>query len=488
MKFFSSAASADDSVKVSESVGALPTDTQGVASHDDADLSHNLRSWHVFMIAMGGAIGAGLYIGSAKSIHESGPSALISYGVAGLILVLVCLSLGELSTTWPGKGALSWFGSLAFGRVFGSAVGFNYWWFWIVIICAESSALGDIVARYLPVSPWEPTAAVLVLVFLLNFFPTKVYGNVEFCLAVVKVVTIFAFLGVGVTAIVCGLPHQPPVGLHNMYDDGFFAGGIKGLCIAFLLACTSYSGAESVSLVARESDDPAGNMKKSIRSIIIRISVIYMGSLAVVIALVPYRVINPFLGSFGAGLDALGCPHGQNIVDAIVFVALVSCLNTGMFSASRLLYSMGAAGDAPRWLAKLNSYKLPVRAVVCSFAMGALAVIGQYVVGKRFFVYVMESAGSTMLLTYLIILVVQLKLHPQALRRGLVSPVRVWGYPWLSSLAVIVITGILGWLLTLPLERIPVLVSGGMLLVCTVVSWVRNHHHNAHIDELLSEA
>ncbi|MCV7073387.1 amino acid permease [Mycolicibacterium rufum] len=394
------------------------------------------------MISIAGIIGAGLFVGSANAIAEAGPAVLISYMLAGTLVVLVMRMLGEMATANPDTGSFSVYADRALGGWAGFSIGWLYWWFWVLVIPVEATAAANILTDLVGGAQWIWALAVTLLLTITNLASVGNYGEFEFWFALIKVVAIIAFIGVGVAAIAGVLPDSQVSGIHHLWEpDGFMPNGFGAVIAGMLITMFSFMGTEIVTIAAAESPDPQHGISKAVRTVIWRISLFYIGSIFVIVALMPYDSLSN--GSYQSTLQAIGIPGSKIIMDIVILTAVASCLNSALYTASRMLFSLSERHDAPRAVRKIARNGAPWVAVLASTAVGFLAVIGNYLLPEKIFGYLLATSGAVALFVYLAIAASQFVLGRRMRAEGERPPVRMWLFPHLTIVVMVAIVAIL---------------------------------------------
>ncbi|MEV7033187.1 amino acid permease [Streptomyces sp. NPDC093272] len=417
-------------------------------------LHAGLKNRHLSMIAIGGVIGAGLFVGSSSGIATAGPGILLSYALVGTLVVLVMRMLGEMSAANPTSGSFSAHADRALGRWAGFSIGWLYWFFWVVVLAVEATAGAKILEGWIPAVPqWGWALIVMVVLTATNLVSVGSYGEFEFWFAGIKVVAIGAFIVVGLLAVFGVLPgvHTDKASFANLTDHGgFLPHGPGAILTGVLLVVFSFMGSEIATLAAGESENPQRAVTKSTNSIIWRIGVFYLGSILIVIALLPWN--DPSIkekGSYVAALDSLGIAHAGQIMNVIVLTSVLSCLNSGLYTASRMAFSLGQRGDAPKAFARTTSRGVPMTAIVSSVVFGFVAVFFNYRFPDSVFLFLVNSSGAVALFVWLVICFSQLRMRkiiqaeaPEKL------VVKMWLYPYLTWATAGLIVFVLGYMLT----------------------------------------
>lgn len=313
----------------------------------NASLAPGLKQRHVTMLSIAGVIGAGLFVGSGHAIAAAGPAALLAYLIAGTLVVLVMRMLGEMAVASPDTGSFSTYADRSIGRWAGFTIGWLYWWFWVLVIPLEAIAAAAILNAWFPaIDTWIFALAVTFLLTVTNLFSVARYGEFEFWFALLKVIAIIAFIVLGAVAIVGGLPEREVSGLSSLMAShgGFVPNGYGAVLGALLTTMFSFMGTEIVTIAAAESKDPAKQITRATNSVIWRIGLFYLVSIFIVISIVPWN--DPLLiqvGSYQRALELLDIPHAKLIVDLVVLVAVASCLNSAIYTSSRMVFSWPSA-------------------------------------------------------------------------------------------------------------------------------------------------
>lgn len=418
-----------------------------VGAHTDSkDLGAGLKVRHLTMMGLGSAIGAGLFLGTGVGIQAAGPGVLASYLIAGVIVVLVMQMLGEMAAARPASGAFSTYAEMAFGPWAGFVLGWLYWFMLIMVLGAEITGAGAIMGAWWGVPGWIPGLVCVVFFAVVNLAKVKGFGEFEFWFAFIKVAVIIAFLVIGVLLIFGLLPGTSFVGAQNIAESGFLPNGPAGIAAGLLAVAFAFGGIEIVTIAAAESEDPKRSIAAAVRSIIVRILVFYLGCVLVIIFLLPYEQIqgadSAAQSPFTLVLQQANIPGIVGLMEVVIVLALLSAFNAQIYATSRLVYSMSQRGEAPRFLTAINSQQVPYRAVIMSMVFAFLSVFVQVVFeGGTVLVFLLNAVGGCLLVIWLVIALSEIKLRPAMERSGELG-FRMWGYPWLSWLAVLLIIGL----------------------------------------------
>src|ERR1700733_15308102 len=347
---------------------------QPAAQAAENALSRSLRPRHVAMITIGGIIGAGLFVGSSVAIVAAGPAIIVSYVLTGLLVLLIMRMLGEMAVDMPQVRSFTEFTRAALGNWAGFSVGWLYWYFWVVVIPVGAIAGAGIIQGWLPLPLWQIGAALMLLMTCVNLMSARAYGEFEFWFSSIKVAAIPSFIIV-VGAHACGYRSASGPTFSTLVDYGGFAPrGPFAVLAAVTTVIWSMMGAEVVTIAAAESPEPARAVAKMTSSIIGRIVIFYIGSVFVILCALPWNKVVPGQSPFTAALDQVHVPYASDIMAAVILIAVLSCLNSSFYIASRVLFVLASRGDAPRWLVHTNKRHVPARAVWLASVLGMAGV------------------------------------------------------------------------------------------------------------------
>ncbi|TFB54197.1 amino acid permease [Cryobacterium tagatosivorans] len=435
-------------------------------------LAKSLKPRHLSMIAIAGVIGAGLFIGSGAAIREAGPGILLAYAAAGFIVILVMRMLGEMAAANPATGSFSTYADRALGRWAGFSIGWLYAWFWIIVLGIEATAGAAIVHRWIPgVDQWVWALVLMVLLTLTNVVSVKSFGEFEFWFASIKVAAIIVFLLLGVAAILGFMPGVDAPGLSNLTGHGgFFPNGSGAVLGGVLVVVFSFFGAEIATIAAGESAHPVDAVKKAVRSTVWRILIFYIGSIAIVVTLLPWDSASVAKSPYVAVIELFGIPGAGTIMDVIVLTSVLSCLNSGLYTASRMLFTLSARGDAPRGWSKISRRGVPRSAVLASTIVGFVTVGLNYIAPDTVFLFLVNTSGAIALFVWLVIATSQLVLRRRMDKAEVEKlSLRMWAFPYLTWFAIASIVALLVGMMVLEKTRESLLLS--LLLAVVVVGF-----------------
>ncbi len=409
------------------------------------ELTRALLPRHVTMITIGGIIGAGLFVGSSVALAATGPAVIVSYALTGLLFMQVMRCLGEMAVARPEIRSFTDFPRAALGPWAGFVVGWLYWYFWIIVIPVEAIAGAVILHQWLPQVPSIVIGTTLVIAMTsVNLMSTRSYGEFEFWFSSIKVAAICVFIA-GCLAFVMGLFGERMSTIQMWSENG---GAIpRGPLTIISTVPTiffSMTGAEISTIAAAESPDPARAVARMVSAVVWRILLFYLGSLSLIVCIIPWSQIHPGHSPFVMALEAMHVPHASTIMAAIILTAVLSCLNSSFYVASRVLFVLAAHGDAPRGLVKLNSRSVPGMSVLISTAAGLSGIIAQQFAPSVVFAFLVNASGALIVFIYLIICVSQVRARRELERAGRPCPEpRTWLFPWSSYAAIAGMTVVL---------------------------------------------
>ncbi|MEV4437291.1 amino acid permease [Streptomyces sp. NPDC049585] len=439
-------------------------------------LANGLKQRHLSMIALGGVIGAGLFVGSGAGIAAAGPSIVLAYAVSGLLVMFVMRMLGEMSAANPASGSFSVHADRALGPWAGFTAGWMFWTLLVVGVAVEAIGAAHILQGWFPGTPsWLWVLGLMALFCGTNLAAVSRFGELEFWFAALKIGAIAVFLVLGALAIWGLLPGTASPGTtHLLHDGGFMPHGAGGLLAGLLASVVAYGGLETVTIAAAESEDPRRGVARAVRTTMWRIGIVYVGSMLVIVTLVPWhsKAVTED-GPYAAVLEQLGVPAGGQIMNVVVLIALLSAMNANIYGSSRMAYSLVARGQGPAALGKATG-GVPRRAVLASSAFGFFAVLLSYWWPTTVFAWLLNMVGAVVLVVWGFIAASQLRLRRQLEREAperLV--VRMWGFPYLTWVTLVGVAGVLV-LMTLEADtRVQLYFTGGLALALAVTGRLR---------------
>lgn len=348
-------------------------------------LKRGLKSRHIQLIALGGAIGTGLFLGVAQTIKMTGPSVLLGYAIGGMIAFLIMRQLGEMVVDEPVAGSFSYFANKYCGHLAGFVTGWNYWVLYVLVSMAELSAVGIYVQYWWPGIPtWVSALAFFAVINAISLFNVKAFGEMEFWFALIKVVAVVGMIVFGLWLLLSG-GAGPQASVSNLWRDGFFPGGLGGLVMAIPMLMFSFGGLELIGITAAEADDPSHSIPRATNQAIYRILIFYIGALGVLLSLYPWQKVAAGGSPFVLIFHALNSDLVANLLNIVVLTAAMSVYNSGVYSNSRMLYGLAAQGNAPRALLRVNRRGVPVLALgVSALVTGICVCLNYFMPGEAF--------------------------------------------------------------------------------------------------------
>ncbi len=411
---------------------------------EQGNLKHGLSNRHIQLIALGGAIGTGLFLGISQSIKLAGPSVILGYAIAGLIAFLMMRQLGEMVVQEPVSGSFSHFAYKYWGSFAGFMSGWNYWVLNILVCMAELSAIGLYIQYWWPEIPtWASALVFFLLINGINLLHVKLFGEMEFWFSIVKILAILAMIGFGSYLLATGTA-GPQASISNLWAlGGFFPFGVKGLVMAMAVIIFAFGGIELFGITAAEARDPDKTLPKAVNQIIYRILIFYIATLFVLFALFPWNQMaeggSPFVMVF-ASLDSQGVATMLNFV---ILTAAVSVYNGTSYCSSRMLLGLAQQGNAPKFLKKINKNGIPTNAVLVSAFVTVLCVILNYIFPEKAFGLLMMLVVAAIVINWIVISWTHLKFRKVMLAQGETTKFPSIAYPFSNYLCIVFMLGIL---------------------------------------------
>ncbi|MBP2848443.1 amino acid permease [Dickeya oryzae] len=432
----------------------------------DGTLQRGLKNRHIQLIALGGAVGTGLFLGIAQTIKMAGPSVLLGYAIGGLIAFFIMRQLGEMVVEEPVAGSFSHFAYKYWGNFAGFASGWNYWVLYVLVAMAELSAVGIYVQYWWPDIPtWVSAAVFFVVINAINLANVKMYGELEFWFAIIKVVAIVGMILFGGWLLLSG-HGGPDASITNLWaQGGFFPNGISGLVMAMAVIMFSFGGLELVGITAAEADKPEESIPRATNQVIYRILIFYVGSLTVLLSLYPWGKVveggSPFVMIF----HALNSELVANILNIVVLTAALSVYNSCVYCNSRMLYGLAKQGNGPQSLLKVDRRGVPVVAIGVSALATALCVLINYVLPGKAFELLMALVVSALVINWAMISLAHLKFRATKDREGVQTRFKALWFPFGNYLCLAFMVGILVIMSLTPGIQISVLLIPVWLIV-----------------------
>jgi len=408
------------------------------------ELKRGLKSRHIQLIALGGAIGTGLFLGIAHTIKMAGPSVLLGYAIAGFIAFLIMRQLGEMVVDEPVAGSFSYFADKYCGNLAGFMSGWNYWVLYILVSMAELTAVGIYVQYWWPGVPtWASALAFFLLINSISLANVRAFGEMEFWFAIVKVVAVVGMIIFGAYLLASGSA-GPEATVANLWQHGgFFPNGVSGLVMAMAVIMFSYGGLELIGITAAEASNPSETIPKATNQAIYRILIFYVGALGVLLSLYPWQKVagggSPFVMIF----HALDSSFVANALNVVVLTAALSVYNSGVYCNSRMLFGLAKQGNAPKALLAVNERGVPLAALGVSALATGICVIVNYLMPGQAFEMLMGLVVSALIINWGMISWIHLRFRAHKRAEGKTTAFRSWGYPLTNYLCLAFLAGIL---------------------------------------------
>ncbi|QCH27762.1 D-serine/D-alanine/glycine transporter [Clostridium tyrobutyricum] len=413
---------------------------------ENQNLSRGLKNRHVQLLAIGGAIGTGLFLGSGRSIHLAGPSILFAYAITGLICFLIMRALGELLLSNLNYHSFVEFVHDYLGNGAAFITGWTYWFCWISLAMADLTASGLYMQYWFPGVPqWLPSLIFLVVLLGMNLTAVKLFGEMEFWFALIKIVAILLLIIVGVFMIIKGFSTNAGASsFANLWKHGgWFPNGSGGFILSFQMVVFAFTGIELVGLTAGETENPKHVIPRAINNIPIRIIIFYIGALIVIMSIYPWNSINPAKSPFVEVFAAVGIVAAASIINFVVLTSAASACNSGIFSTSRMVYSLAKENNAPKSMKKLTSHKVPSNALIFSAVVILISVILSYIMPEGVFVLITSISTFCFIFIWAIIVICHLKYRKANPELAAKSKFKMPFYPISSYIILIFIVFVL---------------------------------------------
>jgi len=399
-----------------------------VAQHE---LKRELKNRHVQLIAIGGTIGTGLFLGSGKAISLAGPSIILAYLIVGIATFFVMRALGELLLSNAGYQSFTDFAVDYIGPWAGFVTGWTYWFCWIMTAMADIIAVGMYVQYWFDIPQWVPALICLIILLGLNLLTVKLFGELEFWFAIIKVITILALIVIGVVLLVIGFKTDAgTVSVQNLWQHGgFFPNGISGFLFSFQMVVFAFVGVELVGVSAAETADPKKNIPSAINKIPLRILFFYVGALIVLLSINPWNQLNADTSPFVKTFTLVGIPVAAGIINFVVLTSAASASNSGLFSTSRIMYNLGRQNGGRGMLAKLNKNAVPSNALLISTVIVSVGTLLSKLIPEQAFGIVTTISAICFIWVWSIILISHIRykktrpdLHQKSIFKAPLTP------------------------------------------------------------------
>ncbi|BCU56616.1 phenylalanine transporter [Enterobacter kobei] len=425
-----------------------------VAPENGPTLQRGLKNRHIQLIALGGAIGTGLFLGIGPAIQMAGPAVLLGYALAGIIAFLIMRQLGEMVVEEPVSGSFSHFAYKYWGPFAGFLSGWNYWVMFVLVGMAELTAAGIYMQFWLPDVPtWVWAATFFILINAVNLVNVRLYGEMEFWFALIKVLAIIAMIGFGLWLLFSDTGGER-AGIENLWQHGgFMATGWHGLILSLAVIMFSFGGLELIGITAAEASSPETTIPKAVNQVVYRILLFYIGSLVVLLALYPWVDVKANSSPFVMIFHEMDSNIVASALNFIILVASLSVFNSGVYSNSRMLFGLSVQGNAPAFLTRVNKRGVPVNSLFLSAAITSLVILVNYLLPQEAFGLLMALVVATLLLNWMMICLAHLKFRAAMRRKGRDTQFKALFYPASNYLCIAFLLMILGLMCTMESMR-----------------------------------
>ena len=417
-----------------------------MSEKQSAHMQRGLKNRHLQMIALGGAIGTGLFYGSASTIQLAGPAVMLAYLLGGIIIYFVMRMLGEMAVHEPVSGSFSYYATKYWGKFPGFLAGWNYWFDYIIVSMAELTAVGIYMNFWFPDLPqWISAFVCLVVITLVNLVNVGAYGEAEFWMAIIKIVAISLMIVLGLFLIVTN-PAGFPANISNLWSyGGFLPHGVWGLMLSLTVVMFSFGGIELIGITAGEAEDPDHSIPKAINQVIWRILIFYVGTMAVLMALWPWNEVGTEASPFVQIFANIGIPAAAHILNFVVLTAAISVYNSAIYSNSRMLYGLASESNAPGPLSYLSRRGVPVTGILVSSGITLIVVALNYLFPGHVFMYLIAIATCAACISWTVITVTHLKFRREMKHQGVPAKFASPFFPWINYVCLIFLAGV--WLM-----------------------------------------
>ncbi|WP_312390323.1 amino acid permease [Pseudomonas sp.] len=468
------------------------------SEHNDAQASSgpafnkDMQTRHIVMLALGGVIGTGLFLTSGYTVNQAGPlGAVIAYMIGAVMVYLVMVCLGELAVQMPETGSFSSYATRYLGPGTGYTVAWLYWLTWAVAIGSEFTAAGILMVRWFPETPvWIWSALFALAVFISNVVSVRLFAETEFWLSLIKVLTVVVFIAIGAGAI-CGLfdvQHAQGAGLSNFTREGLFPTGFLPIAMTLLAVSFAFSGTELIGIAAGEAADPQTSVPKAIRTTIVRLALFFVGTIFVLATLLPREQAGLVESPFVLVFELIGIPYSADIMNFVILTALLSAANSGLYAASRMLWTLSDQGHMPKCYARLSRRGTPVNAIILSMAGAVASLLSSVLAPDTVYLALVSISGLAVVVVWMSIAASQIAFRRHYVANGgRVEDLhfRVRGYPWvpLGAIACCLLACI--GIAFDPAQRVALYFGVPFIAWCYFVYWVTR---NKRAQRLRAEA
>ena len=445
-----------------------------MSSHKQNQLKHGLSNRHIQLIALGGSIGTGLFLGISQTIQLAGPAVILGYAIAGLIAFFMMRQLGEMVVEEPVSGSFSFFAYKYWSPFAGFMSGWNYWVLNVLVCMAELSAIGLYVQYWWPEIPtWVSALGFFILINMINLMHVKVFGEMEFLFSIIKILAIIGMIGFGAYLLASGHAGET-ASVSNLWAlGGFFPNGISGLVMAMAIIMFSFGGIELVGITAAEAKDPTKTIPKAVNQIVYRVLLFYICTIFILLSLYPWNQIAEGGSPFVLIFDSLGSQSVATILNFVVLTAAISVYNGTSYGTSRMLLGLSEQGNAPRFLSKINQRGIPYTAILTSAVVTLICVILNYMFPEKAFKLLMSLVVSAIVINWMVLSLTHLKFKQRMLQLKKMSIFPSIAYPLTNYICVLFMLCILVIMWMTPDMRIAVMLIPVWIACLSLAYWLK---------------
>jgi aromatic amino acid transport protein AroP len=445
-----------------------------MSSHKQSQLKHGLSNRHIQLIALGGSIGTGLFLGISQTIQLAGPAVILGYAIAGLIAFFMMRQLGEMVVEEPVSGSFSFFAYKYWSPFAGFMSGWNYWVLNVLVCMAELSAIGLYVQYWWPEIPtWVSALGFFILINMINLTHVKVFGEMEFLFSIIKILAIIGMIGFGAYLLASGHAGET-ASVSNLWAlGGFFPNGISGLVMAMAIIMFSFGGIELVGITAAEAKDPTKTIPKAVNQIVYRVLLFYICTIFILLSLYPWNQIAEGGSPFVLIFDSLGSQSVATILNFVVLTAAISVYNGTSYGTSRMLLGLSEQGNAPKFLSKINQRGIPYTAILTSAVVTLICVILNYMFPEKAFKLLMNLVVSAIVINWMVLSLTHLKFKQRMLQLKKMSIFPSIAYPLTNYICVLFMLCILVIMWMTPDMRIAVMLIPVWIACLSLAYWLK---------------
>ena len=438
------------------------------------ELKQGLSNRHIQLIALGGAIGTGLFLGLSQTIKLAGPSILLGYAIAGMIAFLIMRHLGEMVVEEPVSGSFSYFANKYWGKMAGFMSGWNYWVLYVLVSMAELSAIGTFIQFWWPEIPtWLTALFFFILINAINLVNVRFFGETEFLFSCIKIIAILSMIGFGAYLLLSGSA-GPQAGVANLWQHGgFFPYGLHGFIMALAVIMFAFGGLELVGIAAAETKQPETTIPKAVNQIVYRILIFYIGAIGILLCLYPWNMVAEGGSPFVLIFQSLNSNGVANVLNFVVLIAAISVYNSCIYCNSRMLHGLAEQGNAPAVFKKVNARGIPLFAAVASASISAICVVVNYLIPDQAFQLFMMLVVAALVINWLMISVTHLKFSKEIHLKKQKPNFKIFCSPWSNYLTISFVCFILIIMAMTPDMRLAVILGPVWLLVLAAMYFLK---------------